>query len=107
MARFDFYFLTENHESQIIIYQYLTAMVSGISIFHRNGLLIDQSLSYSHGLVADQSFNSHGLVADQSLTAMAHRLEFNSNCKTWIIILARDWLIRSYIYRWAGSGIGS
>ncbi len=34
-------------------------------------------------------FNRDGLVADQSLTAMAHRSDFNSNSKLWVIILAR------------------
>ncbi len=44
-------------------------------------------------------FNRNGLVADQSLTAMVmsqiSRLEFNSNCKPQMVIFARDWLIRS------------
>ncbi len=44
MARFEFYFLTENYESQIT-YQYLTAMLSRSSLFNRNGLVADQSLT--------------------------------------------------------------
>ncbi len=39
--------------------------------------------------------NNNGLVTDQALTAMAHLLEFNSNYKLRIVILTRDWLIRS------------
>ena len=68
---------------------------SHISLFNRNGLVIDQSHS--------SIFNRNGLVTDQSLTAMARRSEFNSNCKLRIVILARDWLIKSYFYRLAGS----
>ena len=68
-----------------IVYQYLTAMASRRSLFNRNCLVTDPDHS--------SLFNRNGLVADQSLTAMARRLEFNSNCKPRIIILAR--LIRS------------
>ncbi len=47
MAQFEFYFLAETYESQIIliVFHYLAAMASRKSPFNRNGLVTDQSLT--------------------------------------------------------------
>ncbi len=97
--RFLFFNRTTNHRSLFknhnsIIYQYLTARATRRSLFNRNVLVADQSLTVI-------------IVAVQSLTAMEPQIGINSNCKLCIVILARNWLIRSYFYRWSGSGIGS
>ncbi len=41
-----------------IVYPYLTAVASRRSLFNRNGLVADQSLTYSLGVVADQSLTA-------------------------------------------------
>ncbi len=94
MSRFEFFYQRAMNRISLfktsiwITYQYLTAMA----------LVTDHCL-IEYGLVANQFLTCltlpWSIVADQSLTAIVHRLEFNSSCKPQIVILARNWLIRS------------